>query len=90
MEKPAVSEEAKQLLEIYEWYVKNTAITFETDAPSPEEFQERMRRPFFMGFPLNAVSVVTEKKEAVRAIRKILMWMKRERYFRTMFGCVKD
>lgn len=36
-------EDAERILEIYDYYVKNTAITFEYDTPSLEEFQERMR-----------------------------------------------
>lgn len=36
--------DAEQILEIYGYYVKNTAITFEYDIPSIEEFQERMER----------------------------------------------
>ncbi len=35
-------EDAKRLLEIYEYYVKYTAITFEYDVPSLEEFKERI------------------------------------------------
>ena len=44
--RPAEAEDAKQLLEIYEWYVKNTAITFETEVPSLEIFQGRMTERF--------------------------------------------
>lgn len=36
--------DAKRLLEIYDYYVKNTAITFEYDTPSLVEFQSRMER----------------------------------------------
>lgn len=36
--------DAKRLLEIYDYYVKNTAITFEYDTPSLEEFKQRMER----------------------------------------------
>lgn len=34
--------DAEELLKIYEPYVKNTAITFEYDVPSIEEFRERI------------------------------------------------
>lgn len=37
-------EDAGRLLEIYAYYVKNTAITFEYDVPSLEEFQKRMEK----------------------------------------------
>ena len=40
----ATTADAKLILEIYDYYVKNTAITFEYDTPSIEEFQERMKR----------------------------------------------
>ena len=39
----AVPEDAKRLLEIYAPYVENTAITFEYDVPTLEEFIERIR-----------------------------------------------
>lgn len=34
--------DVKRLLEIYDYYVQNTAITFEYDTPSLEEFSSRM------------------------------------------------
>ena len=40
----ATLDDAKRLLEIYDYYVKNTAITFEYDTPSLAEFQSRMER----------------------------------------------
>lgn len=36
-------EDAAALVSIYEYYVKNTAITFEYEVPSVEEFQNRIR-----------------------------------------------
>ena len=38
----AKKEDAKKLLQIYEYYVKNTAVTFEYEVPSIKEFQSRM------------------------------------------------
>ena len=35
--------DAEQLLKIYAWYVEKTAISFEYDVPSLEEFQSRIR-----------------------------------------------
>ncbi len=35
--------DASRLLEIYSYYVKNTAITFEYEIPSLDEFESRMR-----------------------------------------------
>ena len=40
--KAAVSD-AEELLDIYSYYVKNTAITFEYEVPSPYEFAGRIR-----------------------------------------------
>lgn len=40
----ACFQDAKQLLDIYSYYVKNTAITFEYDVPSLQEFQKRMKK----------------------------------------------
>lgn len=36
-------EDAERILEIYAYYVKNTAITFEYDVPTLEEFQDRIK-----------------------------------------------
>lgn len=36
-------EDAEKLLDIYSFYVKNTAVTFEYEVPSVEEFQNRIR-----------------------------------------------
>ena len=38
----AVKEDAYKLLEIYRPYVERTAITFEYDVPSVQEFEERI------------------------------------------------
>lgn len=35
-------EDAEELLKIYSYYVENTAITFEYDVPSVEEFSDRI------------------------------------------------
>lgn len=35
-------EDAEKLLDIYSWYVENTAITFEYDVPSADEFRGRI------------------------------------------------
>ena len=40
----ASTEDAGRILEIYDYYVRNTAITFEYDTPSLEEFTARMER----------------------------------------------
>lgn len=40
----AEQSDAERLLEIYDYYVKNTAITFEYCTPSIEEFNARMER----------------------------------------------
>lgn len=38
----ACLDDAQRLSEIYAWYVENTAVTYEYDAPSAEEFRRRM------------------------------------------------
>jgi len=40
----AALSDAERLTEIYDYYVRNTAITFEYETPTPEEFRERMRK----------------------------------------------
>ena len=42
MIRKATVEDAERLLEIYAYYVKKTAITFECDAPSLETFRNRI------------------------------------------------
>ena len=39
----ATEEDAEELLRIYSYYVENTAITFEYDVPSKDEFEERIK-----------------------------------------------
>lgn len=39
----ATTADAAELLEIYRWYVENTAVSFEHSAPSVEEFAVRIR-----------------------------------------------
>ena len=40
----AAMEDAERILEIYDYYVKNTAITFEYETPSLDEFKGRMEK----------------------------------------------
>ena len=40
----AVIADAPRILEIYDYYVQNTAITFEYDTPSLDEFKDRMEK----------------------------------------------
>lgn len=40
----ATMEDAARILEIYDYYVKNTAITFEYDTPTLDEFKGRMEK----------------------------------------------
>ena len=40
----AAAEDAERLLEIYEYYVRNTAVSFEYETPSLDEFRGRMER----------------------------------------------
>ncbi len=40
----ATGDDAARLLEIYAYYVENTAITFEYETPSPAAFRERIER----------------------------------------------
>lgn len=46
----ATEQDAERLLEIYAYYIKNTAITYEYDVPSIEEFAARIRR-ILKGYP---------------------------------------
>lgn len=39
----AALDDAERILEIYDYYVRNTAITFEYETPTLAEFQERMK-----------------------------------------------
>ena len=40
----ATIEDAERILDIYDYYVKNTAITFEYNTPSLDEFKGRMKK----------------------------------------------
>lgn len=37
-------DDAEEILSIYSWYVKNSAISFEYEVPSPEEFRGRIEK----------------------------------------------
>jgi phosphinothricin acetyltransferase len=39
----ATAEDAERIAEIYNWYILNTIITFETDVVSPQEMQNRIQ-----------------------------------------------
>ena len=41
--RPVTTDDAERLLEIYAYYVKKTAVSFEYEVPSAEEFQKRIR-----------------------------------------------
>ena len=42
--KEALIKDAEELLKIYDYYVENTAISFEYETPGLEEFRERMKK----------------------------------------------
>ena len=46
----ACVEDADSILGIYRYYVENTAITFEFDVPTPEEFRQRVEKTL-EGYP---------------------------------------
>ena len=41
--RPVTLSDAQELLNIYAYYVKNTAVTFECDVPSIDEFTSRIK-----------------------------------------------
>ena len=43
-------DDAQRLVEIYSYYVLNTAVSFEYDAPSVEEFQNRILKTKEKGY----------------------------------------
>lgn len=52
--------DAPELLNIYQYYVKNTAITFEYDIPSNKEFEDRIRTishdyPYLVAYKANKI-----------------------------------
>lgn len=47
----ASAEDAAALLNIYAHYVENTAITFEYDVPTPEEFRRRIEKKTLEKYP---------------------------------------
>lgn len=67
----ATLEDAETILKTYDYYVKNTAITFEYDTPTLVEFNGRMKvimsryplpkiYPWVRGFSLMKIIVATE------------------------------
>ena len=45
-------EDAQELVEIYRYYVEKTAITFEYEVPSVEEFKQRMVHVYGKNIPI--------------------------------------
>ncbi len=60
----ATPDDAKALLDIYEYYVKETAITFEYDVPSVEEFRGRIEKTL-RKFPYLVIEADAPGKRAV-------------------------
>ena len=58
----AVPEDARELLSIYDYYVKETAITFEYETPSVEEFKERIEN-VLAKYPYLVAETTDEKNE---------------------------
>ena len=57
--------DAHELLEIYRPYVEDTAITFEYDVPSAEEFSDRIRS-ISANYPyIAAASPIPKKKTSI-------------------------
>ena len=46
----AVESDAKSILEIYDFYVRNTAITFEVSSPTEEQMRDRIRTYLKLGW----------------------------------------
>lgn len=67
----ATMEDAERLLEIYGYYVDNTAITFEFPAPTLDEFKVRMektmsRYPCLASLPY----ILTQRRESADLAEK--------------------
>ncbi|MCR4661751.1 MAG: GNAT family N-acetyltransferase [Clostridia bacterium] len=56
----ATEKDAKQILEIYKYYILNTAITFEIEIPSLESFTERIKNINNLDLPY-LVAVINDK-----------------------------
>ena len=70
----AAPEDSQELLDIYDYYVKETAITFEYETPSVEEFRDRIRK-VLERFPYIVVEEETDnpgEKSEVQNRRRIL------------------
>ena len=69
----ALVEDAKELLSIYAPYVRNTAITFEYDVPSLEEFQGRIeatlkKYPYIVALYNERIVVLREESSGMRML----------------------
>ena len=59
-------DDAKALLDIYRYYVEETAITFEYDVPTLEEFTGRMRS-------IMAFILISRQKKMARFLAMIML-----------------
>ena len=60
----ATEKDAAKLLEIYAYYVENTAITFEWDVPSISEFADRIKNTL-QKYPYYVATVTKNDKEKI-------------------------
>ena len=84
----AVKEDAEKILAIYSYYVKNTAISFELDVPSLDEFQGRIVRTLER-YPY----LVLEEKGVILGYAYAGVFKNRAAYdhcFLNLYACIAD
>ena len=79
----AVDEDAKRLLEIYSYYVENTAVSFEYNPPTEDEFRNRIRHTL-KKYPY----LVCEKDGFVEGYAYAGAYSTRDAYMRTAASSV--
>ena len=72
--------DAKEIAEIYNYYIKETVITFETEEIGTEEMEKRIKKTQEAGYPF----IVYEEDDKVTGYAYVGLWRERNAYKDTL------
>lgn len=72
--------DAKRIVEIYNYYIKETTVTFEIDELIPEDMEKRIEKTFENGYPF----IVYEDEGKVIGYAYVRKWRERASYKNTL------
>lgn len=72
--------DAQSIVNIYNYYVKETTVTFEIDELSTKDMEERIEKTFNSGYPF----IVYEEDGEVKGYAYVRKWRERASYKNTL------